>query len=285
MLKSIVIFSPTPSGWRNVGVHRPPCPLGWIGTMLLLQLRHRPGVVRQNLTAQNAALATRAERAMLDHRRPCHPDCSVPDHSRKFREAFPNDANARFLGHDRDTTFDAAFGRAVEAFGLTAVRTAPRSRWQNEWPSQAGRQTRRRRTALRRSIDPGRAEVDRIQHLATSLGRRAHRHVPVPAVRGQGRAPQLRAAPPHGRHLGARRDSRSHPRGIHRVRTQCASGVRMRRDQCRQASGWSETASAGSFQNSKLFSAAGQPRTSPGSSQATSARYSTGGLDSRCFAV
>jgi hypothetical protein len=37
-----------------------------------------------------------------------------------LREAFPNDANARFLVHDRDTTFDAAFSRTVEAFGLTA---------------------------------------------------------------------------------------------------------------------------------------------------------------------
>jgi putative transposase len=51
----------------------------------------------------------------------------------QLREAFPNDANARFLLHDRDTTFDAAFGRAVEAFGLTVVRTAPRSPWQNPY--------------------------------------------------------------------------------------------------------------------------------------------------------
>jgi hypothetical protein len=36
----------------------------------------------------------------------------------QLREAFPNDPNARFLLHDRDTTFDAAFGRAVEAFGV-----------------------------------------------------------------------------------------------------------------------------------------------------------------------
>jgi hypothetical protein len=49
----------------------------------------------------------------------------------QLRETFPHAANARFLLHDRDTTFDAAFGRAVEAFGLTAVRTAPRSPWQN----------------------------------------------------------------------------------------------------------------------------------------------------------
>ena len=51
----------------------------------------------------------------------------------QLREAFPDDANARFLLHDRDTTFDAAFGRAVEALGLTAVRTAPRSPWQNPY--------------------------------------------------------------------------------------------------------------------------------------------------------
>jgi transposase InsO family protein len=51
----------------------------------------------------------------------------------QLREAFPHAANARFLLYDRDTTFDEAFGRAVEAFGLTAVRTAPRSPWQNPY--------------------------------------------------------------------------------------------------------------------------------------------------------
>jgi transposase InsO family protein len=51
----------------------------------------------------------------------------------QLREAFPNDSHARFLLHDRDTTFDAAFGRAVEAFGLTPVRTAPHSPWQNPY--------------------------------------------------------------------------------------------------------------------------------------------------------
>ena len=39
----------------------------------------------------------------------------------QLREAFPNEANARFLLHDGETTFDAAFGRNVEAFGLTSV--------------------------------------------------------------------------------------------------------------------------------------------------------------------
>jgi putative transposase len=51
----------------------------------------------------------------------------------QLREAFPNDANARLLLHDRDTTFDAALARAVQAFGLTDVRTAPRSPWQNPY--------------------------------------------------------------------------------------------------------------------------------------------------------
>ena len=51
----------------------------------------------------------------------------------QLREAFSDDATARFLLHDGDATFDAAFGRAVEAFGLTSVRTAPRSPWQNPY--------------------------------------------------------------------------------------------------------------------------------------------------------
>jgi transposase InsO family protein len=51
----------------------------------------------------------------------------------QLREAFPSDANARFLLHDRDTTFDAEFGRALEALDLRAVRTAPRSPWQNPY--------------------------------------------------------------------------------------------------------------------------------------------------------
>jgi putative transposase len=43
----------------------------------------------------------------------------------QLREAFPHNAHARFLLHDRDTTFDAAFGRAVEAFGLSAAVKSP----------------------------------------------------------------------------------------------------------------------------------------------------------------
>jgi hypothetical protein len=51
----------------------------------------------------------------------------------QVREAFPDQANARFLLHDGDATFDAAFGRTVGTFGLTSVRTAPRSPWQNPY--------------------------------------------------------------------------------------------------------------------------------------------------------
>jgi transposase InsO family protein len=51
----------------------------------------------------------------------------------QLREAFSDDATARFLLHDGDATFDAAFGRAVVAFGLTSVHTAPSSPWQNPY--------------------------------------------------------------------------------------------------------------------------------------------------------
>jgi putative transposase len=49
----------------------------------------------------------------------------------QLRESFPDDATARFLLHDGDATFDAASSRPAEALGLTSVRTAPRSPWQN----------------------------------------------------------------------------------------------------------------------------------------------------------
>jgi transposase InsO family protein len=72
-----------------------------------------------------------------DRRRIVHVDVTPHPTSawtrQQLREAFPNQANARFLLHDGDTTFDAAFGRSVEAFGLTSVRTAPRSPWQNPY--------------------------------------------------------------------------------------------------------------------------------------------------------
>jgi putative transposase len=51
----------------------------------------------------------------------------------QLREALPDDAGARFLRHDGDATFEAAFRRTVEALGLTSDRTAPSSPWQNPY--------------------------------------------------------------------------------------------------------------------------------------------------------
>jgi transposase InsO family protein len=51
----------------------------------------------------------------------------------QLREAFPWEVTARFLLHDRDATFDLAFRRSVQTFGLASVRTAPRSPWQNPY--------------------------------------------------------------------------------------------------------------------------------------------------------
>jgi putative transposase len=55
----------------------------------------------------------------------------------QLRENFSEDATARFLLHDGDAIFDAAFDRAVEAFGLTSLRTAPSSPWQNPYVERA----------------------------------------------------------------------------------------------------------------------------------------------------
>jgi transposase InsO family protein len=51
----------------------------------------------------------------------------------QLREAFSWEVTPRFLLHDRDAIFDEAFRRSVAAFGLTDVRTAPRSPWQNPY--------------------------------------------------------------------------------------------------------------------------------------------------------
>ena len=48
-------------------------------------------------------------------------------------DAFFDDAIARFLLHDRDATFDAAFGHGVDAFGLTSLCTSPNSPWQKPY--------------------------------------------------------------------------------------------------------------------------------------------------------
>src|SRR5215204_5518790 len=51
----------------------------------------------------------------------------------QLREALPWCVTPRYLVHDRDAVFDAAFRDTVEAFGMTDVRTAPRSLSQNPY--------------------------------------------------------------------------------------------------------------------------------------------------------
>lgn len=51
----------------------------------------------------------------------------------QLREAFPWDVTPRMLLHDRDVIVDETFRRSVAAVGLTDVRTAPRSPWQNPY--------------------------------------------------------------------------------------------------------------------------------------------------------
>ena len=46
---------------------------------------------------------------------------------------FPWEVTPRVLLHDRDAIFDEAFRQSVAALGLTDVRTAPRSPWQNPY--------------------------------------------------------------------------------------------------------------------------------------------------------
>jgi putative transposase len=51
----------------------------------------------------------------------------------QLREALPWGVTHRYLLHDRDAVFDAAFRDTVDACGMTDVCTAPRSPWQNPY--------------------------------------------------------------------------------------------------------------------------------------------------------
>ena len=53
--------------------------------------------------------------------------------SRQLIEAFPWDTAPRYLLRDRDASYGADFRSRVEAMGITAVITAPRSPWQNAY--------------------------------------------------------------------------------------------------------------------------------------------------------
>ncbi len=53
--------------------------------------------------------------------------------SRQVTEAFPWDTAPRFLLRDRDSSYGPVFSAHVEAMGITEVKTAPRSPWQNAY--------------------------------------------------------------------------------------------------------------------------------------------------------
>ena len=128
----------------------------------------------------------------------------------QLREAFPWEVPPRFVLHDRDTIFDAAFGRAVSGLGLTAVRTAPRSPWQNPYvrarhrlasPRVPGSRRRAQRTAFAATpprlprVLPPVADASRARqgHARHTSGRRRRRGPGRGAPRGRRAASSLGA--------------------------------------------------------------------------------------------
>jgi len=53
--------------------------------------------------------------------------------ARQIAEAFPSDSAPRYLLHDRDCIYGAAFHQRVGEMGILEVQTAPRSPWQNAY--------------------------------------------------------------------------------------------------------------------------------------------------------
>jgi transposase InsO family protein len=53
--------------------------------------------------------------------------------SRQIAEAFPWDSAPRYLLHDHDCIYGAAFHQRVGEMGILEARTAPRSPWQNAY--------------------------------------------------------------------------------------------------------------------------------------------------------
>ncbi len=53
--------------------------------------------------------------------------------ARQIVQAFPYDASPRFLLRDNDSIYGAVFQRTVESMGITPLRTAYRSPWQNAY--------------------------------------------------------------------------------------------------------------------------------------------------------
>src|SRR6266849_5398473 len=56
--------------------------------------------------------------------------------ARQIAEAFPWDSAPRYLLHDRDCIYGAAFRQRVGEMGIREVLTAPRSPWQNPYAAE-----------------------------------------------------------------------------------------------------------------------------------------------------
>ena len=111
----------------------------------------------------------------------------------QLREAFPWSSTPRYLLHDRDAVFDAAFSRTADALGMTEVRTAPRSPWQNPYVERVIGSIRREcldhvivlsERHLRRLL---RAYVGIIQHTRTHLALAKDAPEPRPVHADDGR--------------------------------------------------------------------------------------------------
>ncbi len=53
--------------------------------------------------------------------------------ARQIRQAFPYDTAPRFLLRDNDSIYGVVFQRTIESMGITSLRTAYRSPWQNPY--------------------------------------------------------------------------------------------------------------------------------------------------------
>jgi transposase InsO family protein len=71
---------------------------------------------------------------------------------RQIAEAFPWDSTPRYLLHDRDCSYGAAFRQRVGELGIREVLTAPRSPWQNAYASHCTSWERSATTSARGSL-------------------------------------------------------------------------------------------------------------------------------------
>ena len=72
--------------------------------------------------------------------------------ARQIAEAFPWDSAPRYLLHDRDSIYGAAFRQQVENMRMMEVLMAPRSPWQNAYASHCTSWERSATTSARGSL-------------------------------------------------------------------------------------------------------------------------------------